>query len=188
MSQGTISVLFGCHSVVHSTLVAIAWAKLYGKFPTFQELVCILLHDIGHWGKDYLNNYEQKKHHAELGAKVAYYLFGKGGYELVAGHNLYSGVEKSLLHDPDKYSWVIAPTWWLITNTYFEPKLQRKGSTRRESALMFKKAMKDNMDSGFKEAGHEIYLRQWGHQQPSPIQSPIKKGRSPTRGGDPHNH
>ncbi len=167
MKQGTVSVLIGCHSLIHSVVVLIAWRKLYGKWPAPWQTACVFLHDIGHWGKDYLNDYEQKKKHGELGAKVAMRLFGQRGYDLVAGHNPYNGSAKSQLHDPDKFSWVIAPTWWMFTNTIFEPKLHRKGSTRWESAVMFKKAMKENMDTGFKELGHEIYLKQWGHTQKS---------------------
>ena len=121
------------------------------------------MHDIGHWGKDYLDDYEQKKRHGELGANIAKRLFGQKGYNFIAGHNPYNGVPKSALHDPDKYSWVIAPVWWMMTNTWFEPKLKRRGNTRRESAVMFKEAMRANMESGFKEIGHEIYLKQWGH-------------------------
>lgn len=163
MKQGTVSVLFGCHSVIHSAIVFVAWWKLYHHPPNFWQTVCILVHDIGHWGKDYLDDYEQKKKHGELGAKVAGLLFGKKGYELVSGHNPYNGSPKSLLHDPDKYSWIIAPVWWMMSNCIFEPKLQRKGNTKRESAIMFKQAMKENMNTGFKELGHEIYLRQWRH-------------------------
>lgn len=165
MRQGTISVLFGCHSFMHSIVVYVAWCKLYHRPPSFWETGCIILHDIGHWGKDYLDDYDQKKRHGELGAKVAKALFGQKGYDLIAGHNPYNGSPKSKLHDPDKYSWVIAPVWWMTSNCIFEPKLQRKGNTKRESAIMFKKAMKENMDSGFKEIGHEIYLKQWGHYQ-----------------------
>jgi len=163
MRQGTVSIILGCHSLVHSLIVFVAWCRLYHSPPNVWQTVCIFLHDIGHWGKDYLDDYEQKKQHAELGAKVSRFLFGRKGYDLVIGHNPYDGSPKSLLHDPDKYSWVIAPVWWMITNTLFEPKLQRRGSSRKESALMFKDAMKENWQSGFKELGHEIYLKQWGH-------------------------
>ncbi len=165
MKQGTVSVLFGCHSPIHSLIVWIAWVKLYKRYPNWWQTICIFLHDIGHWGKDYLDDYEQKKRHGILGARIANFLFGQKGFDLVSGHNPYNGAPKSLLHDPDKYSWVIAPTLWMVTNTWFEPKLQRKGSSRFESALMFKNAMRENMDSGFKELGHEIYLRQWGHSE-----------------------
>ena len=163
MKQGTVSVLVGCHSIIHSLLVIKAWRHLYGKWPAFWELVCILIHDIGHWGKDYLNNYEEKQQHAELGARVAGVLFGKRGYDLVLGHNAYNGQPRSKLFEPDKYSWVIAPEWWMVTNTWFEPKLIRKGSTRRQSAVMFKEAMRENMMNGWDKRGHDIYLEQWGH-------------------------
>jgi len=139
--------------------------KLYRKLPNWWQLLCILIHDIGHWGKDYLDNYDEKKQHSELGAKIAKVLFGQKGYDLIDGHNMYNKDRRSQLHDPDKYSWIIAPIWWMVSNTIFEPKLIRKGCGRRESAVMFKEAMRENMKSGFQELGHDIYLRQWGHYQ-----------------------
>lgn len=165
MKQGTISVLLGCHSPIHSIVVFVAWCKLYHRLPNYWQIGCIFLHDIGHWGKDYLNDYDLKKRHSELGAKVARCLFGQKGYDLIIGHNPYNGSPQSELFYPDKYSWVIAPTLWMMSNCIFEPKLQRKGNTKRESAIMFKKAMKDNMNTGFRELGHEIYLKQWRHSQ-----------------------
>ncbi len=77
MKQGTVSVLIGCHSVIHSLIVLVAWVRLYGKFPVWWQIVCILLHDVGHWGKNYLDNYEEKKQHSILGAKIAGKLFGQ---------------------------------------------------------------------------------------------------------------
>jgi len=160
MKQGTLSVLYGCHSSVHSLVVLVAWCKLYHHFPSLWQLVCIFIHDIGHWGKQYLDDYEEKKRHGELGAKVARFLFGQKGFDLVNGHNLYNGAPKSLLHDPDKYSWVIAPLWWMSFVICVEPKLLRKGCTRRESAVMFQEAMRENWKNGFQKLGHEIYLEQ----------------------------
>ena len=159
--------LLGCHSPIHSLIVIVAWRKLYGHCPNWWQTICIFLHDIGHWGKDYLDDFEQKKKHSLLGARIADKLFGQKGYDLIIGHNPYNGRPKSELYNPDKYSWVIAPTLWLVTNTFFEPKLQRKGNTRLESAHMFKRAMRENMDTGFKELSHEIYLKQWGHTKNS---------------------
>jgi hypothetical protein len=161
MKQGTWSVLFGCHSQIHSLMVYIAWIKLYHRLPNFMETVCIILHDIGHLEKNYLDNYDEKKRHAELGARIAGFLFGGKGYDLIIGHNAYTEKERSRLYEPDKYSWLIAPVWWMITNTWFEPKLQRRGSTRKESAIMFKEGMKENWNTGLKKQGHDIYLEQW---------------------------
>lgn len=161
MTQGTISVLFGCHSFVHSIMVIMAWKKLYGKYPVFWQLICIFLHDIGHWGKNYLDDYNEKKQHVVLGSMIAKKLFGDKGYNLITWHNPYNGTEKSLLYAPDKYSWVIAPLWWMTLNAFVEKKLQRRGSSCRESAIMFKQAMIKNMNNGFLEMGHDVYLRQW---------------------------
>ncbi len=160
LRQGTVSVLIGCHSQVHSLVVLVAWIRLYHSLPKPWQLICILLHDIGHWGKDYLDDYEEKKKHSLLGSRVARRLFGQKGCDLVLGHNLYEDTSKSALHDPDKYSWIIAPLWWMVFIIWAEPKLLRKGTTRRETALMFKEAMSQNMKTGFKVLGHEIYLEQ----------------------------
>ena len=87
MKQGTVSVLFGCHSIVHSFLVLASWRILYGRFPKFWQIVCIFIHDIGHWGLDYLDNEDEKKKHWILGAKIAFYLYGKKGFFLCAGRS-----------------------------------------------------------------------------------------------------
>lgn len=161
MKQGTWSVLCGCHSPIHSIIVLVAWIKLYHSFPTFWELICIFIHDIGHWGKDYLDDYEAKKRHGELGANIARVLFGQKGYDLIAGHNAYNGAVRSKLFMADKYSYLISPVWWLTSNCFFERKLRRRGYSKRESAVMFKEAMKENWNNGLKKLGHDIYLEQW---------------------------
>jgi len=102
LKQGTWSVLFGCHSLIHSLVVLRAWKKWYGKWPSWWEVVCIPLHDIGHWGKDYLDNYEEKSKHAELGAEVASRLFGEKGHNLIEGHNTHNSERRSKLFYPDK--------------------------------------------------------------------------------------
>ena len=163
MKQGTISVLFGCHSIIHSLVVIVAWRKWYGRWPKAWQIVCILIHDIGHWGKQYLDNYDEKKKHSLLGAAIAWQLFGDKGYDLIAGHNEYNGHAKSELYGPDKYSWVIAPLLWMTSNTYFERRLLRDGYGHRGSASLFKDAMRENMKTGFQEQGHDIYLSQWRH-------------------------
>ena len=165
MKQGTVSVLFGAHSPVHSLIVLVAWTKLYHRFPAFWQFVCILIHDWGHWGTQYLDNYEEKKTHWILGAHIAKRLFGHKGYDLVVGHCSYNGQARSLLYKPDKYSWIIAPLWWVWTNTVFEPKLVRPRRTRMQSARDFKEAMLVNWNNGLAKQGHDIYLEQWRRQE-----------------------
>jgi hypothetical protein len=166
LRQGTISVLAGCHSPIHSLVVLIAWRQLYHRYPNAWQLICIGIHDIGHWGKDYLDHEDEKAQHAVLGAKIAGKLFGVKGYDFIIGHNTYESDKRSLLYYPDKYSWVIAPIWWMVSNTFFEPKLIRPNCTRQDSAVMFKKAMVENSKNNFNERGHDIYLKQWRGQTP----------------------
>ena len=161
MKQGTVSVLVGAHSPVHSLVVLAAWCRLYRRLPALWELVCILVHDWGHWGTQYLDDYEAKKAHWILGARVAKRLFGRKGYDLVAGHCSYDGQSQSALYRPDKYSWVIAPIWWMWTNNVFEPKLVRPDRSKMQSARDFKEAMRLNWATGLTRRGHDIYLEQW---------------------------
>lgn len=150
--------MFGCHSVIHSCLVLIAWRKLYGGWPKFWQGVCIFLHDIGHVGLDYLDDFEQKKRHWELGAKIGRWLFGYKAYDLLAGHCSHSGHLLSDLYRPDKYSWHIAPRWWLFSNTIFEPKLAM-GYGRWEAVALFKEQVRQSVESGEYQSTHAMYLK-----------------------------
>lgn len=153
MTEGTKSYLFGCHHFfMHPLFVLIAWVKLYRSWPKPWELACIFLHDIGHIGKQYLSDYNQKKTHWVLGAEIAYKLFGMKGYEMVAGHVTQAGVLRSKLYRPDKHSWVIAWKWWLELNRIVEPQLQ--SATVEE----FQTAVKENIESGYIHGNHDIYL------------------------------
>lgn len=157
MKQGTVSVLFGCHSVVHSILVVLAWRKLYGKWPRLWQIVCIFLHDIGHWGLDYLDNPDEKKRHWIWGADIAEELFGIDAYFFTAGHCAHSGYPKSKLYKADKYSYYIAPTWWLWWNSIVEPRLNN-GVKIRVAIRKFKEQVKESIESGEYKESHAMYL------------------------------
>jgi hypothetical protein len=158
MKQGTVSWLFGCHSIVHSFLVLRAWHHLYGSWPRPWELTCIFLHDVGHLGKQYLDNLEEKKQHYVLGAKIARRLFGRKGYEMVAGHCEYSGLPESRLYRPDKYSWMYEPYWWARWNALVEPKLLMGFNSVREAYAWFHRQVKDNVESGEYRSTHSMFL------------------------------
>lgn len=158
MTQGTISVLFGCHSIVHSVLVVISWIKLSGRMPSIKQIVCIFLHDVGHMGKNYLDDEEQKKSHWKLGASIARLLFKEDWYEFTAGHCVYSGYRRSSLYYADKFSWSIAPTWWLWWNSIVEPKLNC-GMGVRKAVELFKKQVKESIDSGKYLSTHDFYTK-----------------------------
>lgn len=116
MKEGTITVLFGNHSIIHSIYVIKAWKLLYGTYPKFWQIICIFIHDIGYFGMNYLSG-ECNNGHAELGSKLAKILFGQKGFNLVAGHTRSTAKKYDLplseLEAPDDYSWIISPDWFL---------------------------------------------------------------------------
>mgnify|MGYP001558965759 CR=1 FL=1 len=156
IKQGTISVILGAHSPIHSLLVLLSWKRLYGKWPKFWQVVCIFLHDIGHWGKDYLDSYDQKFVHFIAGARLAFQLFGEKGCAFVLGH-ISQAYVRSELYKPDKYSWVLAPRWWLYWNTIVEPKLAM-GYSRREAVRRFREQVRKSIESGEYRSTHSMFL------------------------------
>jgi hypothetical protein len=157
LTQGTISVIIGCHSPIHSLLVGLAWRRLYGVWPSPWEWACIIVHDLGHLGRNYLDNYEEKKGHWELGARIAGILFGREGYLLVAGHSEHSGEPESRMFRADKFSWSLAPTWWLWLHTYTEPKILCR-PTRREHVRWFREQVAKSIGNGEWKETHKIWL------------------------------
>lgn len=157
--QGTISILFGCHSPVHTFLVIKAWWQLYGR-PNLWEFVCILLHDIGHIGKQYLDDLEQKHSHWELGARIARFLFGEKGFLLIAGHCNYSGYPQSRLYKVDKYSWYLAPRWFLLWDGIVEPKI-RVGFSNQDHVDKFQKWVKNNIENDEWRSTHDAFIERF---------------------------
>jgi hypothetical protein len=157
--QGTISWFIGCHNMIHSILVLISWIKLYGEKPKFWQICCIFLHDIGHVGLDYLDDPEQKKIHWKKGAEIAKSLFGEKGFKFIAGHDINSGYPQSELYKPDKYSWYIAPTWFLWLNNIAEPKLMINCKSNMDAVKKFQIAVKKNIESGDYAPTHSIYIQ-----------------------------
>jgi len=164
MKQGTVSVLIGIHSPVHSTLVLISWVILYHKLPALWQIVCIYLHDIGHIGRQYHDDPSEKNEHWKLGARMAKRLFGQRGYDMCAGHCHASHMPSSLLMKPDKYSWYIAPRLWLLTNNLVEPQV-RRGLGRWEEVNAFKSQVRRSIESGQYRSTHDMYLERCREQK-----------------------
>jgi hypothetical protein len=62
MNIGTKSLLFGVHQVVwHPITVFFAWYELYG-LPSWNELICIVIHDWGYWGSPNMDGMEGEEH------------------------------------------------------------------------------------------------------------------------------
>ena len=159
ISQGTISVLVGCHSPIHSILVLMAWYKLYRIWPKPWQIVCIFLHDIGHWGLNYLDDYEQKKSHWGRSAITACKLFGSEGFIFVAAHDTNSIFQynEHPLYRSDKYSWSIAPYWWMCWDCIVEPKLKTE-KTIHQSVKLFQNQVKKSMMAGNFAETHSFYI------------------------------
>ena len=116
MKTGTKSLLFGVHQfILHPLTVWIGWIWLYGKLPTWQELICIVIHDWGYWGKTKMDD-EEGERHPEFAAKIALYLFGPKYHDLCLFHSRHyarnAGQEPSLLCWADKIS-ILCEPWWL---------------------------------------------------------------------------
>jgi len=127
------------------------------------ELICIFLHDVGHVGLQYLDDYDQKREHWRLGARLAGKLFGQQAYDLTAGHCTHSGQSKSKLYYADKMSWHLAPRWWLLLNTVFEPKLKVGSANGRDAVDWFKRQVADSVTNGHFKSTHSFYLERANH-------------------------
>lgn len=115
MKVGTRSLLFGVHQVFwHPITVLIAWWRLYGR-PSWRELVCIIIHDWGYWGKPDMDG-DLGERHPEWAANVAGRLFGPAYQDLCLFHSRHYarrfGGEPSKLCWADKLSILYEP-WWL---------------------------------------------------------------------------
>lgn len=158
MKEGTKSWLFGCHSIIHSFVVMKAWRELYGRWPRLWQIVCILFHDIGYIGRNYISE-QDNDGHAELGARICKRWFGDKAWYFILGHSSSSirkfSIPVSKLEAPDDYSWIIAPAWWLRWNTIVEPQLH---------AEVWREAVKRNWATGRKKDGFELAKELWAQK------------------------
>ena len=75
MQVGTKSVLWGVHQFIfHPLTVTLAWIELYG-LPSWKELVCIFIHDLGYWGKPNMDG-KEGEHHPEWASHWAFMHLG----------------------------------------------------------------------------------------------------------------
>lgn len=117
MRIGQKSILFGVHNFLwHPYTVLKAWWKLYGR-PSFKELICIVIHDLGYWFTEDIEGGEGYRH-PEFGARLAGRLFGPKYHDLVMYHSRdyakKTGQEPSKLCWADKYSIQFEPRWFYL--------------------------------------------------------------------------
>lgn len=116
MKTGTKSVLIGAHQfIIHPIEVYLAWKKLYKVRPTFKEIICIIVHDWGYFGKSSIDG-DDGRLHPHLGGKMAGKLFDEEYAILCYCHSRYYAkilnLKPSKLCWADKYCLVNEP-WWL---------------------------------------------------------------------------
>jgi len=114
MKVGTRSLLFGVHHfLIHPIFVFLAWVKLYGT-PSWREVICIIIHDWGYFGKVNIDGIEGETH-PELGANIAQKLFGEDYAKLCLYHSRHYakkyGAVPSKLCWADKFS-ISYELWW----------------------------------------------------------------------------
>lgn len=127
MKIGTKSLLFGVHNFIwHPITIVRAWRKCYRRWPTWWELVAIVCHDWGYWGKPNMDG-EEGQRHPEAGAQLVHdvvrYLSGswhlaEEARKLSLFHSTHyaqaNESEVSALYLPDKMSVLYDPKWFYL--------------------------------------------------------------------------
>jgi len=120
MKTGTKTLIFGNHLWwLHPLFVYIAWVKLYKSMPSWREVICIIIHDWGYWGKPNLDG-DEGENHPQFAAELALDLFGHEYWELCMFHSRfqakrYRNSPPSKLCLADKLGVAMMPTWlWVI--------------------------------------------------------------------------
>lgn len=117
MKIGTKSLLFGVHQFIwHPLTVYWAWKQLYGR-PTWKEVICIILHDWGYWGKSDMDGPEGTLHPVG-GAWIAGKLLGHEYEMLCLLHS--RSYANEIAQTPSKLCWAdkmsikFEPAWWYL--------------------------------------------------------------------------
>lgn len=125
--RGTLSLLIGAHQlVVHPACVVIAFRMLYRCWPTWRQLVCIVIHDWGYIGCPEMDG-PCGKRHPELGARIALRLFGITAHNWCLYHSRSrakaDGVEPSTLCWADKLASALLPWWAYLPGAWLSGEL-----------------------------------------------------------------
>ncbi len=129
------SLLYGGHQfLLHPVGVILAWIRLYG-WPTWQEIVCIIVHDWGYWFCADIDG-PAGVTHPEFGAGLAGRWFGPEYRELCLCHSrTYAakvGVKPSRLCWADKCGIFYMPAWLYLVSAWATGELKEY---RREAAI-----------------------------------------------------
>mgnify|MGYP003335641718 CR=1 FL=1 len=142
MNLGTRSVLFGVHCFWwHPITVLMAYRKLWARWPSFIELICIAVHDLGYWGSPDIDGPEGRLHSirsGDLAFRIVYRLYyfllwfrfgtscaryfaagiASEARDIVRYHSRWASCEFgkpiSNLCWPDKFSITMEPRWFYL--------------------------------------------------------------------------
>lgn len=141
MKTGTKSLLFGVHQFIwHPVTVLLAWIWLYKRFPNWRELICIVVHDWGYWGKTNMDD-EQGENHPYAGAKIAFFLFMDNEYyDLCLFHSRHLSRrlnrEPSLLCWADKACIAFEPRWFYLLRARLSGELKEYRKISAETGFL----------------------------------------------------
>jgi len=151
--------------LLHPIFVLMAWKLEHKTFPKWWEIICIFLHDVGIYGKNYLSDDEAKNGHWETGAYICSHIFLRlkrqttlrfKAYRLCAGHcPEESGFPESKLSRADKRSRLVAPMWW----TWWEYWVEFSSISSPEYVRRWRKAVAENLRREKPMGNHELYIR-----------------------------
>lgn len=114
MKIGTKSLLYGAHQVVlHPIFVLFGWIWLFG-LPSLGELIAIIIHDWGYFGKPNMDG-EEGRTHPEAAAKIFEAARNPRLAFLCRGHSRFwarkIGISPSKLCYADKLGTAMMPGW-----------------------------------------------------------------------------
>lgn len=119
MRIGTKTLLFGNHLWwLHPLFVYMAWLKLYKQLPNWHEIICIIIHDWGYWGKPNLDGKEGEEH-PQWAARWSQNHLGRYYADLCDYHSRFRarkfGEKPSKLCLADKLGVALMPTYlWVF--------------------------------------------------------------------------
>lgn len=133
LSQGTQTLLVGVHHWLwHPICVYRAWCVLYGARPTWQETICIIVHDWGYAGCDPVEGENGDQHAFRSSALPIIRWLDRGDTgryaKLVRGHSRFMasqyGEEPSKLCWADKMAFAYDPWWWFAFRAWCSSELE----------------------------------------------------------------
>ena len=159
MRIGTKILLFGTHNfLLHPLLVLVATRIIWGCWPGWRGVVCIMIHDWGYWGSSHIDGEPQSDGHPRLGAEIAGCLFGLKYRKVVMYHSrTLAKLDKeqtSWLCWPDKAFWLLMPNWLISLLCKLSGELQEYEQTPYHCGFGFDpERWKRQVDSWLKAEG-----------------------------------